>query len=202
MSARPAPSSVLAALAILAALAVARPAAAQGGNRSVFVAGAAGLDASTSGTYAGGPELGGFVELAFVRQALRVRGEIGVGFGDLDEPGATVPGHVQRLRLAGSVLKTLHPFGRRRRLFVFVGGGAGVHIDRRDGGANGIVPAVHGLGGVEYALPHASGRWSVGGEAHVQRRGAPDEPGPGQWLTVVRVGGFVKCRITSAWLQR
>jgi hypothetical protein len=197
VSARTVAPLVAAALAFVA-LTIPTPAAAQGSNRSVFVAGAAGVDGSTSGSDHGGPELGGFVELALARQAIGLRGEAGVGIGDLDAPGPGVPGSVRRLRIAGSLIKAFGPFGRRRLLIAFLGGGAGAYVYRMNGRSNSIEPSVHALGGVEYLLPHAGRRWSVGGEAQFQRVGAPEEPRVGGWLDVVRVGGFVKFKVKSA----
>jgi hypothetical protein len=200
VSTRPVTPLVAAALAC-AMLALPNPAAAQGGNHSVFVAGTAGADGSTSGTYDAGPELGGFVGLEFARHALSLRGDVGVGLWDLDAPGAGAPGSVQRLRIAGSVIKAFGPFGRSRRWSAFVGGGAGVYLYRADGRSNDVAPSVHGLGGIECLLPHASRRWSVGAEAQFQRLDAPDDPRGAGWLSVVRAGGFVKYKIKAAWAR-
>jgi hypothetical protein len=191
-------AAIVATTLAVVALTMPAPASAQGSNRSVFVAGAAGVDGSTSGNHDGGPELGGFVELALASQALGLRGEVGVGFWDLDAPGAGVPGSVQRLRIAGSVIKAFGPYGRRQRLLAVLGGGAGAYLYRANGRSNGVAPSVHGLGGVEYLLPHAGLRWTVGGEAQFQRVGAPAEPRMGGWLSVVRVGAFVKFKVKSA----
>jgi hypothetical protein len=156
--------------------------------------GAIGLDGSTASGYPGGPELAGFIE-APLADDLKVRGEVGVGYWDVEPPfGGDPDDSLRRHRITGSVIKPLTSISPSRRTSVYVGGGAGLYFYRFRRHDNSATVGVHGLGGVDYLLKHPSRRWLVGGEAQVQILGAPDDPGGDGTAGVIHVRGFVKYR--------
>jgi hypothetical protein len=186
------------ALAFILLTLTASAAAAQGAGRGrpdLEVGGTFAIDTSTSDFYPGGPEIGGLVEMPLSRD-WRFRGELGIGFYDIDGPfGADPDANLRRHRLAGSLIRPLGQVGTNRRQPAYVGGGAGLYFYRINHRSDSATAGLHGLGGLEYRLPSPRQRFSVGGELQIQFLGAPDDPGGDGSAGVVHVAGFLKYRL-------
>jgi hypothetical protein len=151
---------------LLLVLAAPRPGDAQArrAGDDFAVGGAFGLDGSTAAGYPGGPELAGFIEAPLTRD-LKVRGEVGIGYWDIDPPlGGDPDDSLRRHRITGSVIKPLTSISPSRRTSIYVGGGAGLYFYRFRRHDDSATVGVHGLGGIDYLLRHPSRRWIVGGE--------------------------------------
>jgi hypothetical protein len=177
-------------------LAVAASAAAQRPREPLVVGGTLGRDISSHDAYPAGPEIGALIETPLTPD-LKVRGELGVGYwGDDLPPFDDIrDGDLRRVRVAGSLIKSLTEATSRTRLGTYVGGGAGLYFyrfSRRDD-SSGV--GIHGLGGVEYLLRQGGNRWLVGGEAQLQIIGAPEGPADDDLLKVLRLAAVVKYRL-------
>jgi len=170
-----------------------RPAAAR---EPLVVGGTVGLDGSSADAYPGGAAISGLIEYP-LREGLRLRGEVGLGFWEDDLPpfDGISDGDLHRHHISGSIIKSLRAPLARRRLGYYAGGGAGIYFyrfaERDDSSGFGI----HGLGGVEYLLPQGGNRWLVGGEAQLQIIGAPEGPADDDLLKVLHVAAVVKYRL-------
>jgi hypothetical protein len=140
-----------------------------GGTLAAAGSGAEGL--------AGGPEMGGLIEIP-ISDTLRLRGEAAVGLWHFDGyPYAGVAGSdMWRHRLTASVLRSGNPPSPNWRLSGYAGGGVGVYLyrfpSRPDGGAWGL----HGVAGVEFLLPTMRSRWIAGAEVQLHVMGQPRSP--------------------------
>jgi hypothetical protein len=165
------------------------------GRPDLEVGGTLAIDSSTSDAYPGGPELGGLIEMPLSRD-WRVRGEVGIGFYDIEGPfGVDPDANLRRHRLAGSLIHPLGQVGSNRRLHAYVGGGAGLYFYRFNRRSDSATVGLHGLGGLEYRLASPRQRFSVGGELQLQFLGAPDDPGGDGSVGVIHVAGFLKYRL-------
>jgi hypothetical protein len=180
-------------------LVLAAPALAQGqraAREPLVVGGTVGLDGSSADAYPGGAAISGLVEYP-LREDLRLRGEVGLGFWEDDLPpfDGISDGDLRRHHISGSIIKSLRAPLRRRRLGYYAGGGAGIYFyrfaERDDSSGFGI----HGLGGVEYLLPQGGNRWLVGGEAQLQIIGSPEGPADDDLLKVFSVAAVLKYRL-------
>ncbi|MEO5819120.1 MAG: hypothetical protein ABIT71_01330 [Vicinamibacteraceae bacterium] len=185
---------VSAAILIVASPALAQRARAAG--EPLVVGGTLGTAVSSGDAYPAGPEISGLIEFP-LRDDLRLRGEVGLGFWSDDLPpfDDISDGDLRRHRITGSVIKVLRAPLTRRRLGYYVGGGAGLYFyrfaERDDSSGFGV----HGLGGVEYLLPHGGNRWLVGGEAQLQIIGSPEGPADDDLLKVLHLAAVVKYRL-------
>ena len=179
-----------------AVLVFAAAASAQRPREPLVVGATLGPDLSSHDAYPGGTEFGGLIE-APLTPDLRVRGELGVGFwGDDLPPFDDIrDGDLRRVRLAGSVIKSLAEATTRTRLGTYVGGGAGIYFYRFSQRDDSSGFGVHGLGGVEYLLRQGGNRWLVGGEAQLEIIGAPEGPADDDLLKVLRLAAVVKYRL-------
>jgi hypothetical protein len=183
-------------LIAVAVFGCAGPAIAQRSTDPIVVGGTLGVDAASGDAYPAGPEIGGLVEFP-LRNDLRLRGEVALGFWDEDLPpfDGISDGDLRRHRISGSIIKVLQEPLTRRRLGYYVGGGAGLYFYRFSGRSDSSGVGVHGLGGVEYLLPQGGNRWLVGGEAQLQIIGAPEGPADDDLLKVLHVAAVVKYRL-------
>lgn len=182
-----------------ALIAIAAPAAAQGSRATahepLVVGGSVGFDSSSADNYPGGPELAGLIEVPLSRD-WRLRGEVGIGFWDDDGPppfNGDDDVELRRHRITASLIKTVIPMSGNQRWAVYAGGGAGIYRYIFGARNNSTAAGIHGVGGLEYALPRS--RWLVGGEAQFQVIGAPDAPGDDDAVKVFHVAGVVKYRL-------
>jgi hypothetical protein len=180
-----------------AVLALAAPAAGQRARATahepLVVGGSVGFDSSSADNYPGGPELAGLIEVPLSRD-WRLRGDVGIGFWDDEGPPPFNDDddiELRRHRITASLVKTVIPMSGNQRWAVYAGGGAGIY--RYIFGDNSTAAGIHGVGGLEYALPRS--RWLVGGEAQFQVIGAPDAPGDDDAVKVFHVAGVVKYRL-------
>ena len=144
---------------------------------AIVVGGTLAAAGSGAEVLAGGPEMGGLIEIP-MGDDLRLRGEAAIGAWHFNGyPYAGIAGsRMLRHRLTVSVLRCRFPPSPGRRLAGYAGGGAGVYLyrfpSRADGGAWGI----HGVAGVEYLLPTMRSRWIAGGEVQLHVMGEPTSP--------------------------
>ena len=144
---------------------------------AIVVGGTLAAAGSGAEVLAGGPEIGGLIEIP-LGDTLRLRGEGAVGVWHFDGyPHAGIAGSgMRRHRLTVSVLHSRNPPSPSSRLAGYAGGGAGVYLyrfpSRPDGGAWGI----HGVAGVEYLLPTMRSRWLAGAEVQLHAMGQPKAP--------------------------
>jgi hypothetical protein len=149
-----------------------------------------------TGRYAGGPEIGGLIEVP-IGDEFRLRGEGASGFwhfAGYDFDG--VPGSaMQRHRFSLSVLRARTPPSPARRLSGYGGGGAGIVLYRfphqPDGGAWGI----HGVAGAEYLLPTMRSRWIAGAEVQLQAMGGPRDAYGALPIVSAHIAAVIKYRL-------
>src|SRR3954468_4116846 len=126
---------------------------------------------------AGGPEVGGLIEIP-LGDELRLRGEAAIGawhFNGYADAGIAGSGML-RHRLTASVLRRRVPPRPDRRLAGYAGGGAGIYLYRFPSRADGAAWGIHGVAGVEYLLRTMRSRWILGGEVQVHAMGEPKAP--------------------------
>jgi hypothetical protein len=144
---------------------------------AIVVGGTLASAGSGSEGLAGGPEIGGLVEIP-IGDEFRLRGEAAAGFWQVDDSYDQIAGSaMRRHRLTLSVLRSRDVLGPSRRLAGYGGGGAGLYFyrfaSRPDSGAWGI----HGMVGAEYLLPTIRSRWIAVGELQLHAMGGPRGPG-------------------------
>jgi hypothetical protein len=144
---------------------------------AVVVGGTLASAASGAGTLAGGPEIGGLIEVP-MGDALRLRGEAASGFWHFDGyPYAGIPGSgMRRHRLTFSLLRSQTPASPSHRLAGYAGGGAGIYLYRFPARENGGAWGLHGVVGAEYLLRTMRSRWLAGGEVQLHAFGQPKAP--------------------------
>ena len=165
---------------------------------AIVVGGTLASAGSGAETLAGGPEIGGLIEVP-IGDVLRLRGEAATGFWHFDGyPYAGVPGSgMRRHRLTVSVLHSRTPPSPGHRLAGYAGGGAGLYLyrfpSRPDGGAWGL----HGVAGVEYLLRTMRSRWIAAGEVQLHAMGAPRAPGDvtSMPMAAAHVAAVIKYRL-------
>jgi len=98
---------------------------------AVVVGGTIASAGSGAAVLAGGPELGGLVEIP-IGDVLRVRGEAAIGAWHFNGyPYAGIAGsRMQRHRFTASVLRSRCPPSPARRFSTYAGGGSGVYVYR------------------------------------------------------------------------
>src|SRR5215212_220396 len=121
-------------LASAATIVLVSPALAQrarAAREPLVVGGTLGTDVASGDAYPAGPDISGFIEYP-IREDLRLRGEVGLGFWGDDLPpfDGITDGDLRRHRITGSVIKVLRAPLTRRRLGYYVGGGAGLYFYR------------------------------------------------------------------------
>ena len=146
---------------------------------AIVVGGTLASAGSGSERFAGGPEIGGLIEVP-IGDAYRLRGEAAAGVWHFNgvslrrrpgQPDAPLPVHRQRAAQPRSAQPAPAPRRRTR-----AAAPASICIGSRqrpNGGAWGI----HGLAGAEYLLPTTRSRWIVGGEVQLHALGQPKSPG-------------------------
>ena len=146
-------------------------------DRWIVVGGTLAAAGSGAEVLAGGPEMGGLIEIP-MGDTLRLRGEAAVGRWHFDGyPYAGIAGsRMRRHRLTVSVLRSRYPPSPDRRLAGYAGGGAGVYLYRFPSRPNGGAWGIHGVAGVEYLLRTMRSRWILGGEVQLHVMGQPKAP--------------------------
>lgn len=165
---------------------------------AIVVGGTLASAGSGAEALAGGPEVGGLIEVP-IGDTLRLRGEAASGWWRFNGYAyADIPGsRMRRYRFTASVLHSRMPPSPRRRLSAYGGGGAGVYLyrfpARPDGGAWGI----HGVLGAEYLLRTMRSRWVAGGEVQIHAMGQPRSPGDVTSLPMLsaHVAAVIKYRL-------
>jgi hypothetical protein len=165
---------------------------------AIVVGGTLASAGSGSETLAGGPEIGGLIEIP-IGDELRVRGEAAAGFWHFNGyPYDQIAGSaMRRHRLTLSVLRSRDVLSPSRRLAGYGGGGAGLYFyryaSRPDSGGWGI----HGIVGAEYLLPTIRSRWIAAGELQLHAMGGPRGPTglAGLPMLSAHVAALVKYRL-------
>ncbi len=165
---------------------------------AIVVGGTLASAGSGSDTLAGGPEVGGLIEIP-VGDEYRLRGEAAAGVWHFNGYAydRITGSAMRRHRLTLSVLRSRDVLGPSRRLAGYGGGGAGLYFYRfpshPDSGAWGI----QGVMGAEYLLPTIRSRWIVAGELQIHALGGPSGPDGLRGLPTLsaHVAALVKYRL-------
>jgi hypothetical protein len=165
---------------------------------AIAVGGTLASAGSSTESLAGGPEIGGLIEIP-VGDQYRLRGEAALGFWHFNGyPHDNIAGsQMRRYRLTASVLRSPMPPSPHRRLSGYGGGGVGLYVYRfpvrPDGGAWGI----HGVVGAEYLLRTMRSRWIAGGEVQLHAMGRPRAPGDVSAIPMLsaQVAAVIKYRL-------
>jgi hypothetical protein len=165
---------------------------------AIVVGGTLAAAASGAEVLAGGPEMGGLIEIP-MGDTLRLRGEGAIGVWHFDgHPYYGIAGSgMRRYRLTVSVLRSRNPPSPNWRLAGYAGGGAGIYLYRFPSRPNGGAWGIHGVAGVEYLLPTMRSRWLAGAEVQLHAMGQPRAPGDVTWTPMAgaHVSAVLKYRL-------
>lgn len=165
---------------------------------AIVVGGTVAAASSGAEALAGGPEIGGLIEIP-IGDEFRLRGEAAAGFWHFngyayDQVAGSA---MRRHRLTLSLLRSRDVLGPARRLAGYGGGGAGLYVYRFPSHPDSVAWGVHGVVGVEYLLPTTHSRWIAAGELQLHAMGGPRGPQglAGVPMLSAHVAALVKYRL-------